>query len=121
MERDWPLIRELLEALAASPSPYPMVAPEDFPAWSTDQVSYHLQILGEAGVIEVKVSEGLGGVPYCYGQRLTWKGQELWSLLGHPGLWETLRDALKQHDLPMSLKVLQLTGHRLLKRRLKEL
>ncbi|CAK0750558.1 conserved hypothetical protein [Gammaproteobacteria bacterium] len=120
MERDWSLIRKLLEALATSASSYPMVAPEDFPGWEADRVSYHLQILGEAGLIEVKISEGLGGVPYCYGQRLTWKGQELWSLLGHPGLWETLRDRLERHDLPMSLEVLRLSSRRLIKQRLAE-
>ncbi len=119
MERDWMLIRNLMEALAASSSPCAMVAPEDFsPGWEADRVSYHIQILGEAGLIEVKHSEGQGGVPYCYAQRLTWKGQEFWSLLRHPGLWEALCKSLEQHDLPISLEVLQLASHRLMEQRL---
>ena len=58
MKRDMDLIRKILLRIEESPD-FSFISPFDIEGYETEQISYHIELLDEAGLIKAK--EGRGG------------------------------------------------------------
>ena len=77
MKRNWEIVRELLAKVEESTLPTEMVRLSNFPAERAAEVSYHISLLIEAGLVKGQVAHTIGlEVKDFFAQRLTWEGQE---------------------------------------------
>ena len=65
MKRDWEIVRRVLLGLEQLGDSRSALSPEDLPPYDSDLVSYHFQILGEAGLIEAKCGHDNTGT-HCW-------------------------------------------------------
>lgn len=75
MKRNWDTIREILTRLEELPDTDQILRLGDFPPERAFEVSYHTELLIEAGLVEGQMSRTLdGGATQFMAQRLTWGG-----------------------------------------------
>ncbi len=118
MRRDWQLIRYILvavEALDHAREENAAVWPNSFEGYGTGEVSYHMRILQEAGLIEATCRSGTSE-PFCLATSLTWQGHELLELLRSDQMWERIQTVLAQRGLGTSFRTInrvadELIGH----------
>jgi hypothetical protein len=95
VQRDMDLIRDLMIRIETDPlfDGYRYVAfdkPDDFPGHSVDEVTYHVDLLLEAGLVT-----GTNGNPFPLVAKLTWKGHEFLDDIRDPGIWASVKERTK--------------------------
>lgn len=76
MQRDMALIRQIMFKLEAEPGGF---APQDLTieGYPADQVSYHVYLLGQAGLLEVVKNTNLvSSAPSALAVNMTWEGHD---------------------------------------------
>ncbi len=96
MQRDMDLIRELLLKLEAYPmSPGSIVYFEpgadelQVEGYDANQIEYHLDLIGEADLIDMGGSRPMTGFTY---RRLTWAGHEFLDSIRSPEVWSKTKN-----------------------------
>lgn len=82
------MLRKILGSTAPTLSPFDKS--DDFPGHTVEEVTYHIDLLFEAGL--VKGSSG-GGVPLI--SRLSWDGHEFVAATSDPGVWARVKERTK--------------------------
>jgi len=94
MKRDMDLIRKIL--LKIEDIPYPNISNEfTIQDYHEDQISYHVMLLNEAGLIEAidfSSHDGLSWIP----TRLTWEGHEFIEASRDESRWEKAINIVKE-------------------------
>ena len=97
MKRDPDLIRTILLAVEATPAGEP-ISNNDIEAEGHDpvEVSEHVQLLHQAGFLEVTISQELKprGSRTCFIRRITWNGHEYLDTIRDPRIWARTKDAV---------------------------
>ncbi|MBD9484114.1 DUF2513 domain-containing protein [Pseudomonas sp. PDM14] len=96
MKRDWDLIRALLvkiESLGIGQQ----FTPHEFDGHSADEVTYHIHLMGQAGLIEW-ADHKWNGEPVVIAKSLTLAGHDLLDIIRDGEIWVT-RKAQLQHQL----------------------
>ena len=91
MQRDIDLIRQILLELEAQ-SAYTNWMDIDIEAYSPEQMDYHLELLIEAGLLNVRTSER--GHSRWLPVRLTWEGHEFLDAARDELRWNRLKEAV---------------------------
>jgi len=96
VKRDMDLIRELLLRIESEPqldgSHFTVFNnPADFGDHSQEEISYHVDLLFEAGF--VKGSRTLDPAPAI--SKLTWEGHEFVDNIHDPGIWAGVKERIK--------------------------
>lgn len=87
MKRDMDLIRQILLDVEAKEDMLPR--PFHVEGYPKEQVSYHVILLGEAGLIEARhMSTQQDVVPTAYPVRLTWEGHEFLGAAKNDTAWQ---------------------------------
>jgi len=110
MQRNWDLIRDLLEEIDLHPDfhidkPYkPSIGTGKLINASADEVAYHLTLLEGAGMLIVPKVEMLGGY---IGSRTTWRteivvglswaGQEFLASIRDESIWKKVKEKIAKH------------------------
>lgn len=115
MQRNWDLIRQILLQLEAQPTQEGRLAPGDVPGYDWQAVSYHIRLLGEAGLAEVQCQEGLGQPPFCVARRLTWAGHELLDQIRARSGWQRIQTYARERGIDLSLEAVRLIATTVLK------
>lgn len=96
MTRDMDLIRELLlklEGLSERPGEVFVLSGNDpevaVDGYSSDQITYHLELLREAGLIESPGSQPMLGVTF---ERLSWHGHDFLDSVRNPETWTRTKE-----------------------------
>ena len=63
------------------------------------EINYHLKLLNEAGLIEIKLSNTLAEGPKYYAKTLTNEGHEFIASLRQPDVWETICKKFKEESI----------------------
>ena len=107
MKRDMDLVRSILLKIEASEGdPRMRIRLGSFEGHSAIEVSYHVKLMTQAGLIEAKDRSTFDGFRW-EPQQLTWAGHEFLAAARDGNLWERAkRIALKQTG-GLSLEVLQ--------------
>jgi hypothetical protein len=103
MKRDMDLCREILQRLEALPNPdnFDPIKIDGQPAKT---VSYHVKLLWDAGLIEVRNVGAIGDYDYrpkC----LTWAGHEFLESARDDGLWTKAKDTACPKGRPFTRRV----------------
>ena len=99
MKRDPDLIRELLQLVEDQCDGVTILESRNIKLgeYSSKQISYHIAILGDAGLIMAQSPGFLGGRETNWNiQRLTWEGHEFLAAAGNDQRWETVKKAMSQ-------------------------
>lgn len=113
MQRNWSLIRDLLLAVESMTSTRALLAVDDLDGYDIDEVYLHMELLGEAGLLQIMRAEGQNAISSCYAKRMTWQGYELLDTLRSGSRWEKIKMRLQDNDLPLSLSNIRMAEKRL--------
>jgi hypothetical protein len=108
MKRNWDVIREILCAVEAIPSPDQVLELNDFDSERRDEISYHARLLLEAGLAEGRMIDSLSAESAdFYLSRLTWVGHDLLDSIRSDTVWEKTKDAFASKGLDMTFELLK--------------
>jgi hypothetical protein len=105
MVRDWELVREILVKLE-SLEPQEELGAEDIEGFDNRAVNHHLQIMMEAGLIEVIESQLLDRWE-GKATRLTWDGHEFLDQIRSETVWRKVKDRLSKEGLSASFHAIK--------------
>lgn len=80
--------------------PIDQVRLSNFPSGRAGEISYHIILLIEAGLVSGKISQSIGPEPKDFiAQRLTWSGHEFLDSIRSDGIWERTKKSLLMKGL----------------------
>ncbi len=93
MKRDMDLIRAIL--LAVESDPHGIAPKIEIPDYTEEQIGYHVFLLGEAGLANVRdVTAHNGKSPEAQITRLTWAGHEFLDSARDNHIWNQAKDLI---------------------------
>ncbi len=105
MKRDMDLVRKILLKIEDSPE-YSFINPFNIEGYDDNQVSYHLELLDEAGLIKARDESTMGGycwIPDC----LTWEGHEFLEASRDDNRWEKAKKTIIEKGGSFAFSLLQ--------------
>lgn len=89
MTRDWDIIREILTKLEENSSPSNILQLSDFSSEQRESISYHSELLIEAGLVDGKMIKSMGrDILEFFITRLTWNGHEFLDTIKNETVWK---------------------------------
>lgn len=107
MRLDWECVRAILTALEDVPEQDGRLMPGDVPGFAWPVVSYHIEVLAEAGLIKAQCVRALGAPTACFAMRLTFAGHELLDVVRQAGLWNRVKARIRDAGLAMSIEAVK--------------
>lgn len=93
MNRDMDLIRRILMKVEATEAGGILIPPQPGLGGSAGDISDHVYLLIDAGLVEGEVVEESGGEPnYWYIRRLTWEGHDFLEAARNDDRWEEAKE-----------------------------
>ncbi len=113
MKRDMELIRKLLLIVESLPDEWDVGDSLDLDV-SSSTVRGHLEILQEAGYLDIKISSFVGGGYSINKIRLTWKGHEFLDAVRSETIWKETKEAVTKTGGGMVVSVVKSVATKLL-------
>lgn len=108
MKRNWDTIRELLAKVEACTLPAEMIRLGDFPEEQAAEVSYHMALLIEAGLVNGQMVKTLGPeVKDFFAQKLSWSGHELLDSIRSDTVWQKTKKMFAEQGLSMTFDLVK--------------
>jgi predicted transcriptional regulator len=108
MKRDMDLVRKLLKILQDNDDPYGVDGIPEIEGYPKEQLSYHICILVEAGLIQAKSIEQLSiGHDDYFGIKLTWQGQDFINAAEDDTIWEKAKEKLIKPGVSFTFDLLK--------------
>jgi hypothetical protein len=108
MKRNWDVIRELLAKVEECTLPTDMVRLADFPEERQAEISYHMALLIEAGLVQGQVVKTIGPeVKDFFAQKLTWSGHELIDSIRSDTVWNKTKKVFVEKGVDMSIDLIK--------------
>ena len=111
MKRDWDVVRDLLTQLEELPNRDHYVSLGNFQFSDKDAaytISYHMELLIEAGLVEGKMRPVLGGGPINFtASRLTWAGHEFLDAIRSDTVWNKTKETFETKGLDMTFETIK--------------
>ena len=110
MKRDWDLVRKILLAVEKLGDTRSHVDNEDVAGADPETVSYHINLLIEAGLIKGFCNQGLDGPLQCAASSLTWDGHEFLDKVRSPGVWNKVKTVAREKGISLSFDVIKVVA-----------
>lgn len=108
MKRNWDTIRELLSKLEENTAPTDMLRLSSFPPERAVEISYHMELLLEAGLVDGKMSKTIGPRPYdFFATRLTWNGHEFLDAIRNDTVWQKTKKSFVSSGVSMTFDLVR--------------
>ncbi len=108
MKRNWDTIRELLAKVEDCTLPTDIVQLEHFSEERAAEISYHMALLIEAGLVLGQVINTLGPeVQDFIVERLTWDGHEFLDSIRSDTVWQKTKKMFTEQGLSMSFDLIK--------------
>ena len=108
MKRDWDTIREILIKLEDAPTPSDTIQLSSFPMERADEISYHMELLIEAGLVDGHMSKTLGrGPQHFFASRLTWNGHEFLDSIRSDTVWQKTKKSFISNIVSMTFDLIK--------------
>jgi len=108
MKRNWDVIRELLMKVEECTLPSEMIRISHFAAERAAEISYHMTLLIEAGLVKGQVLQTLDPGPKdFFAQRLTWEGHEFLDAIRSNTVWERTKKLFLEKGLEMTFDLVK--------------
>ncbi|HHF7345944.1 TPA: DUF2513 domain-containing protein [Legionella feeleii] len=116
MKRNWDMIRNILFKVEEL-SPNALLTLDSFPMDEHNEISYHLEILEEAGLIKGKIHKTPGGSPHGFHLiRLSWLGHDFLECIRSDAVWKQINDQLGSKKVGMSIENIMMISQGISKR-----
>jgi len=103
MKRNWDTIRELLVKVEDCTLPTETVCLDNFPTERAAEVSYHMALLIDAGLIKGQMSKSIGpDVKNFSAEKLTWNGHEFLDSIRSDTVWQRTKKLFTDQGLSMT-------------------
>jgi hypothetical protein len=122
MKRDLDLIRNILLKLEGIETPREWLDPDKFEGYGDEIVSYHFEILSEAGLIKAENNTTIG-VPIKFNSRamrLTWAGHDFLDAMRDDTRWKKVKDFVKKYGGMISIELTKKVAVEALKTQLQQ-
>lgn len=104
MKRNWDMIRTILMKVEEL-EPNALLTLDSFPMNEFNEISYHLEILEEAGLLYGKIHKTPGGSPHDFHLiRLTWRGHDFLESVRSDTLWTGIKEQLNSKKVGMRVE-----------------
>lgn len=102
MKRNMELVRDILIQVEEHDSkrPFQLTAEEGNP-FTQEEIDYHLQLMINAGLIEGKAQNFLGGAVLIHIRGLTWQGHDFLDAARNDKVWEKANEAAESKGLDL--------------------
>ena len=108
MKRDWDTIREILTKLEESSDTDDFLQLDSFPQDRAAEISYHMELLFEAGLVDGEMSKTIGPGPYgFFATRLTWTGHEFLDTIRSSTVWEKTKKSIVSKGLSLTFDLIK--------------
>jgi hypothetical protein len=108
MKRNWDTIRELLLEVEKCTLPTEIVQLAQFGAERHAEVSYHMALLIEAGLVEGQIHKTQGPeVKGFFARKLTWAGHELLDSIRSDSVWAKTKKAFVENGISMTVDLVK--------------
>jgi hypothetical protein len=108
MKRNWETIRELLSRIEENTLPSDILRLSNFPAERHAEVSYHMNLLLDAGLVEGEMSKTLSPGPWNFiASRLTWAGHEFLDSIRSETVWQRTKKVFTEHGISMTFDLVR--------------
>lgn len=108
MKRDWDTIREILTKLEELPGPDDVLDLSKFPTGRAAEISYHVELLLDAGLLEGEMSSSLDSGPAdFYAGRLTWDGHEFLDSVRSETVWNNTKKSFIANGISMTFDTIK--------------
>lgn len=111
MERNWDIIREIFTKLESMPQEKGSLNMLDFDETQFAEVSYNVQLLVEAGLVEGQIADEFGGGPSeFFLMRLTWEGHDLFDAIRSDTVWVKTKKIFAEKGISMTFDSVKTIG-----------
>lgn len=111
MKRNWDLIRTILLQVEKL-EPNALLTLDNFSVDQHSEVSYHLEILEEAGLLQGKIHKTPGGSPHSFHLiRLTWHGHDFLESIRSNTVWQEIQDELNSKKVGINIETIMTMSH----------
>lgn len=108
MKRNWDTIRELLSKVEECTLPTEMVRLADFPEEKAAEISYHMALLIDAGLVKGQMVQTIGpDVKDFFAQKLTWTGHEFLDSIRSDTVWQKTKKVFQEKGLEMTFELVK--------------
>lgn len=108
MKRDWDIIRSILVRVEEMPPEEGALQLSAFPIEQRAAVSYHMELLIEAGLVSGKMSKTLGPGPFNFiAMRLTWQGHEFIDAIRSDTVWQKTKKSFVSNGISMTFDLVK--------------
>ncbi len=111
MKRNWETIRELLTRVEECSLPTDMVRLSDFLPERDVEISYHMALLIEAGLVKGLVSQSIGPEAKEFlAQSLTWEGHEFLDAIRSDTVWQKTKKTFIDQGMSMTFELVKVVA-----------
>lgn len=108
MKRNWDTIRELLTKVEECTLPTEMVRLSNFPSERAAEVSYHMALLIEAGLVKGEISKTISATIRDFmAYRLTWEGHEFLDGIRSDTVWLKTKKTFTEQGISMTFDLVK--------------
>ena len=108
MKRNWETIRELLTKVEECTLPGDQVRLSSFPKERSAEISYHMALLFEAGLVHGQMVQTLSpSVKDFLAQRLTWDGHEFLDSIQSDTVWNKTKKVFTEQGVTMTIDLVR--------------
>lgn len=106
MKRDMDLVRKILFKLEEKDDPAEWIPPEAIGEYLPEQVSYHIMLLEEAGLIEARDISSTNQYNWA-AMNLTWDGHEFLEASRNESIWNKAKALFGEKGAGLTFEVLK--------------
>lgn len=108
MKRNWDIIRELLAKVEECTLPTEMVRLGDFPEERAAEISYHMALLIDAGLVKGQMVRTIGPeVKDFIADKLTWSGHEFLDSIRSDTVWQKTKKLFAEQGISMTFDLVK--------------
>ena len=108
MKRNWDTIREILTKLEENTTPNRMLQLSSFSPEQEAEISYHAELLLEAGLVDGEMTKMCGRGPHNFSiTRLTWHGHEFLDAINNDTVWEKTKKSFVASGVSMTFELIK--------------
>jgi hypothetical protein len=108
MKRDWDTIRDILTKLEDVTPEEGCLRLSSFPPDRAAEISYHVELMMEAGLVNGQMSKTLGSGPHDFlAIRLTWQGHEFLDAIRSDTVWQKTKKSFISGGLSMTFDLVK--------------
>ena len=109
MQRDMDLVRKILLAVEKGEDVVGYDTRLEVEDYSRDEIDYHIEIMGEAGLLVASIQRFMGGEYMVNLERMTWEGHDFLDAARNESRWNQAKEKVLNATGALSFEALKTT------------